>query len=729
MSKYEKLYSSSGENCFIKKLGIDIDDVMNLPVRYLMLSYSISKIFNGKTRRGEKIVDEFSTIGDFVNAGYEKISDKIMSNFSIADSVEILQVLQEKLAKFGVKLKGSDFVVEDVRISNLDLTSSAKELLKKTNKEFKTIGDIYVYGAERFFDLCDVPSDKVAYNELTSAMMQFGLKPEGSKKLENENRLFVDGSYFTELVRTVKLHYFDKYNIEEKQEQVDLQNSQPEAELKKSIKKTNNSKPRKKKIKNIFNDIELNSSEPKVSEVEPEIHIINEQSANNFDNSANDRPNKKIKINFEISPSYKELTKEEKESLPISVLSITGNMVEVVKIRNCFNNLNIKTIGDLSATSKVVLKNNGLTLYYYEKLKTVLNDIDFSLEPKPLQSEVSINILNSQNKINVVLSDNCNGKAYKQLIKMSTSELIFIGKCKEIYEKILLENGIDTFEKLISYTEKELIDLGMSQKGYLRIAKLLSKHRLYFKRADREIKNISDNSVPLGSKQVIKLSNMTAEEFSKLSTQILNVFGISDRLEELLNGLRQKENIKTIQDLTKFGRFNLQQARVNKRKLMIDEICTLEDILAYFGLKFVDSKSFIRNRTLVRYEKYDIKPFGVAKVLINLLTEANNKPNAEILYPDLIDTNDSFVNTSVGGGVVRVKKADLSKAGNGLVESTAQNEVEQEKTSSGESGKISGSKNDQKFYFNNNGFINKSMLGRVRKHNFGILEQENGFEM
>jgi hypothetical protein len=72
------------------------------------------------------MVAQFTTMGDLVNYGYTKLDRLVDDSRYCNNAVEILQDTQEKLARFALKLKDTEFTVYDVRVDRLALSAEAR---------------------------------------------------------------------------------------------------------------------------------------------------------------------------------------------------------------------------------------------------------------------------------------------------------------------------------------------------------------------------------------------------------------------------------------------------------------------------------------------------------------------------------------------------------------------------------------------------------------------------
>jgi hypothetical protein len=195
MLEYDELYckKSSGEDVF-SKLGTSFEEVMNLPISYLHLNPSLDRYLQKckKTVNGE-MQPAFTVLGDLVNCGKEKLEAIIQKNNNIhLREVELMQNVEEELAKYALKLKGSDFTVYNIRCSQLNFTDEDSEAVAwlKSNSEYETISDLYTVNQKGI--VRRVGSSESALRIIASlrkAIMEYGVYFEStSYKFDNHLR-------------------------------------------------------------------------------------------------------------------------------------------------------------------------------------------------------------------------------------------------------------------------------------------------------------------------------------------------------------------------------------------------------------------------------------------------------------------------------------------------------------------------------------------------------------
>ena len=170
--------SKSGQSIF-EKLGVSFHDVASLPISYLNLSKPTADMLSSQhTRVDDEIVHRFTTMGDLVKCGYVEMLKIAESKVYPMHASEILYEIELSLARYALKLRGTDFTVYDIRVDDLSLGDGTKEFIKR-NMRAKTIGDLYVIGASRFKQYFeDVKNGKKMQQDALNAMMEFGTSPE-----------------------------------------------------------------------------------------------------------------------------------------------------------------------------------------------------------------------------------------------------------------------------------------------------------------------------------------------------------------------------------------------------------------------------------------------------------------------------------------------------------------------------------------------------------------------
>ncbi len=186
---------------------------------------------------------------------------------------------------------------------------------------------------------------------------------------------------------------------------------------------------------------------------------------------------------------------------------------------------------------------------------------------------------------------------------------------------------------------------------------------------NNKTKKLKPNTINLSLEQVKILENMSGIEFKHLSTEIFNVFGIGKKMMLTLQDMKDYIEVIDVNDLIKYGITNLINYKHDGHITNLNQLRKIEDVLAYYDLKLNGKKLMIKNRKVVRKENLNNKALDVKKVFETLKLDAKNNPQAEVLYPEILNVNGiaekqdnsainfngQFVNRGFGGGAVRLK--------------------------------------------------------------------------
>ncbi len=189
---------SKGVTIFDKK-KIDIKDVFDLPIEFLGLKLKYYDLIKRDINiRSELRFHKINTLGELVNFGYENLSECFYKAMPHADAKEGIQHIQERLARFALKLKGTDFTVFDIRTSTFTTSNELRKYLDFKN--FTTIGDVYCYGENKLYNDMYWKSEYKASTslaEIKSLMWEYGTLPEANiYKNRKENRV-IDRRHYT----------------------------------------------------------------------------------------------------------------------------------------------------------------------------------------------------------------------------------------------------------------------------------------------------------------------------------------------------------------------------------------------------------------------------------------------------------------------------------------------------------------------------------------------------
>lgn len=175
--RYDYLQSKprSGKTSF-GLLGVTFEEVMDLPITYLSLDNKLKSVFVDKALYVNRELKKLLTIGDLVNLGYDFVESYAHNHFGGGANLEVY-FLQVALAKFSLKLKGSDFSVFEIDASDLELTDHALDWADR--KGLETLGDFYLDAKRKLKFLGDVKNEREIKKSVLDAMKRFGVLFEG----------------------------------------------------------------------------------------------------------------------------------------------------------------------------------------------------------------------------------------------------------------------------------------------------------------------------------------------------------------------------------------------------------------------------------------------------------------------------------------------------------------------------------------------------------------------
>lgn len=179
-------------NSYYKLLKSKADaDIMNIPISAIGLSSKTKELLylQSKYIKGQ-IIPQFTTIGDLISFGKESLQTAFFShNKRFHEVNEAITDIEECLAKMGLKLKGSDFTVGDVRVEKLELIRNAKNVINKLKGNIKTLDDLVAFGAIKLSKY--IHQNKLAtIYEISQELEKYGLKLEYSTYSINKERFF-----------------------------------------------------------------------------------------------------------------------------------------------------------------------------------------------------------------------------------------------------------------------------------------------------------------------------------------------------------------------------------------------------------------------------------------------------------------------------------------------------------------------------------------------------------
>ncbi len=184
---YDYLQSTtrSGKTSFVM-LGVSFEDVMNLPIKYLNLEGYAKQLFVDNPFYVNGELKKMLTLGDLVNVGYDFVESRVQKNLTRETNLTIYKI-QLALAKFSLKLKGTDFSVFEIDVSDLNLTKNA--LNWSIKNEFYTLGDFYLNAKRKLKNLDENSTKREIKDSVVSAMKRFGITFEKKKPNDDSKSL------------------------------------------------------------------------------------------------------------------------------------------------------------------------------------------------------------------------------------------------------------------------------------------------------------------------------------------------------------------------------------------------------------------------------------------------------------------------------------------------------------------------------------------------------------
>lgn len=166
------------------------EQLLNSSIDVLNLSNNDKKIIE-KVRVYErgKSKPKFKTIGDLVESGYLSLLSVFSSlNLSYTDVSNLIENIENALARVGLKVKGSEFTIGDVRIQDLNLKKDkSKQFFEKNSRKFKVVDDIIMYGISKWMAFTN---DRDIVDDIRQAIGRIGLKLEGSSLAVDKDDVF-----------------------------------------------------------------------------------------------------------------------------------------------------------------------------------------------------------------------------------------------------------------------------------------------------------------------------------------------------------------------------------------------------------------------------------------------------------------------------------------------------------------------------------------------------------
>lgn len=170
--------SKNGTSIF-EKLGVSFYDVVDLPIQYLDLNPAVfDMLSSARVVQDGKSVPRYAKLADLIKDGYVNVTRWVENQPNPLNSLDVIYNIELALARFALKLRGTDFTVYDIQLEDLSLTTEVKDFLR-TNLKIKTLGDLYIMGAAKFKHyFVTVKNGSKIKSDVLNAMMEFGAAPE-----------------------------------------------------------------------------------------------------------------------------------------------------------------------------------------------------------------------------------------------------------------------------------------------------------------------------------------------------------------------------------------------------------------------------------------------------------------------------------------------------------------------------------------------------------------------
>ncbi len=158
-------------------------DALGLPNKMLdkLKSFEVYNLNTGKTQL-------FKNIGDLMKMGRNGLMVQLgQRNIRYSEADEIIVTIENKLAKIGLKFEDSDFTVLDVKISELEVSGKAHELLTRLPNHIRNLLDLSIQNKAKLRHKV-VENGQGIVSEIERAMEKYGMRfVESSFKLDKNN--------------------------------------------------------------------------------------------------------------------------------------------------------------------------------------------------------------------------------------------------------------------------------------------------------------------------------------------------------------------------------------------------------------------------------------------------------------------------------------------------------------------------------------------------------------
>lgn len=377
MINYDKLRSTAykGDKTIFKTLGYTIEEVKNLPIKYLRISQDVADLLSCKGFHHQSFASRnFETMGSLVDYGYSALVDYLSRALGADKGLVAMQEIQEALAEFALKLQNTEFTVFDIRTDFLRVSELSHEWIRRN--KFETIGDLYIYGTSGFVRTAkDENKGTRIVSEVKEAMKAFGTKPEKVKIHDTEPKKKVqkkEEGTEEEILAKKRKEYFPRMSLcveaERELREKALNEAIKSEKQKKSMINTSHS------VKTVSKNSQPDSSKKTTDSLETsQVRSKPVVTYRVIQNSPSDEPQFVSSEKTEVSPqsptSKPKIKFKSTAELPIYMLGL-----RVDAVMRILESLDVKLIGDLTKYSFSDLMKNGFS---YERAWRISKSLKF----------------------------------------------------------------------------------------------------------------------------------------------------------------------------------------------------------------------------------------------------------------------------------------------------------------------------------------------------------------
>ena len=544
-------------------------EILDMPIEALGIKASVleelKKLKSVKRGRYEPIL---STVGDLVSYGYsELVSYLSISKPRYDDLREKVYHIEEKLAKLGLKLEGTEFTIGDVRVHELDINNEARNMLEPLKNKIKTLDDVIIHRYDRW--LMYTYRNSNALKSMEEALEKYGLRIEGSPNRIDKSKKFPLDKY----AQYLSTDYLESKGINVAELGISKRRktgTAPKVELlnlhEMTLEEIRELELKQAKIMNkhiqTLNEHEivtigdlLDAGEQKLRSILgfSTMRILQKKLASynlkvkgstvGVENGAiiygkrGNRSNKALTPDAPEKRDVLALNEEEKKAFMDMKIHEFGF---IESITDCFvGSEKYKTIGDLVSTPKDLLKAD-MTNAGYESLKTALKQYNLKLAKVSKPNHDSLYYDSSK----IIPDKNIQNMSEEEKAEFLKTPLKDVGFKDSITIPLSkFETPILTLGDLVNTNTGVLHDHGFAEYPIFAIKQVLSHYgaKLTANRGRYSKKYLNQIEVK-------SVEKMTGEEKAIFLGQSPKAIGLSDKIT---NRLAQKGNIHTIGDLVK----------------------------------------------------------------------------------------------------------------------------------------------------------------------------------